>query len=106
MDLSDLDSVKSFTSSFIEKNLSLNILINNAGIMACPESKTDIGWDLQFATNHIGHFVLTRELIERMDKTNGARVINLPQDPRKKLNMHSNPRNELKDNSKHCNNNP
>ena len=77
MDLSDLDSVKSFTSSFIEKNLSLNILINNAGIMACPESKTDNGWDLQFATNHIGHFVLTRELIECMDKTNGARVINL-----------------------------
>jgi len=45
--------------------------------MACPESKTDNGWDLQFATNHIGHFVLTRELIECMDKTNGARVINL-----------------------------
>jgi len=45
--------------------------------MACPESKTSNGWDLQFAVNHIGHFVLTHELIDFMDQSNGARVINL-----------------------------
>ena len=76
MDLSDLESIKRFTN-LVKNNLSLNILINNAGIMACPESKTSNGWDLQFAVNHIGHFVLTHELIDFMDQSNGARVINL-----------------------------
>ena len=76
MDLSDLESIKRFTN-LVKNNLSLNILINNAGIMACPESKTSNGWDLQFAVNHIGHFVLTHELIDSMDQSNGARVINL-----------------------------
>ena len=76
MDLSDLESIKRFTD-LVKKNLSLNILINNAGIMACPESKTSNGWDLQFAVNHIGHFVLTHELIDSMDQSSGARIINL-----------------------------
>ena len=76
MDLSDLGSIKRFTD-LVNKNLSLNILINNAGIMACPESKTSNGWDLQFAVNHIGHFVLTHELIDSMDQSSGARIINL-----------------------------
>ena len=76
MDLSNLDSIKRFTD-LVKNNLSLNILINNAGIMACPESKTSNGWDLQFAVNHIGHFVLTHELIDSMDQLSGARIINL-----------------------------
>ena len=76
MDLSDLESIKRFTD-LVKNNLSLNILINNAGIMACPESKTSNGWDLQFAVNHIGHFVLTHELIDSMDQLSGARIINL-----------------------------
>jgi NAD(P)-dependent dehydrogenase (short-subunit alcohol dehydrogenase family) len=76
MDLSDLDSIKRFTD-LVKNNLSLSILINNAGIMACPESKTSNGWDLQFAVNHIGHFVLTHELIDSMDQSSGARIINL-----------------------------
>ena len=76
MDLSDLESIKRFTD-LAKNNLSLNILINNAGIMACPESKTSNGWDLQFAVNHIGHFVLTHELIDSMDQSSGARIINL-----------------------------
>jgi NAD(P)-dependent dehydrogenase (short-subunit alcohol dehydrogenase family) len=76
MDLSDTDSIKRFTD-LVQNNLSLNILINNAGIMACPESKTSNGWDLQFAVNHIGHFVLTHELIDSMDQSSGARIINL-----------------------------
>ena len=76
MDLSDLDSIKRFTD-LVKSNLSLSILINNAGIMACAESKTSNGWDLQFAVNHIGHFVLTHELIDSMDQSSGARIINL-----------------------------
>ena len=76
MDLSDLESIKRFTD-LAKNNLSLNILINNAGIMACPESKTSNGWDLQFAVNHIGHFVLTHELVDSMDQSSGARIINL-----------------------------
>ena len=76
MDLSDLDSIKRFTD-LVKSNLSLSILINNAGIMACAESKTSNGWDLQFAVNHIVHFVLTHELIDSMDQSSGARIINL-----------------------------
>ena len=77
MDLADISSIKYYTQEFINEIKSLSILINNAGIMACPESKTSNGWDLQFAVNHIGHFVFTNELIRVMDKLNGTRVINL-----------------------------
>ena len=49
MDLEDLDSVQQFTDSFKEENIPLDILINNAGIMACPETRTPNGWESQFA---------------------------------------------------------
>jgi len=77
MDLSDIESIKEYTQKFTNKIKPISILINNAGIMACPESKTPNGWDLQFAVNHIGHFVFTNELIGIMDMVNGARIINL-----------------------------
>ena len=58
MDLSDLNSVKSFTDSFKESNNKLDLLINNAGIMACPETRIGKNWESQFAINHIGHFLI------------------------------------------------
>ena len=54
MDLADIGSIKEYTQEFINEIKSLSILINNAGIMACPELKTSNNWDLQFAVNHIG----------------------------------------------------
>lgn len=69
MDLSSLQSVDSFASSFNSSNKHLNILINNAGIMACPFQLSKDGIELQFATNHLGHFLLTNLLLEKMKAT-------------------------------------
>ncbi|XP_008781577.1 short-chain dehydrogenase TIC 32, chloroplastic-like [Phoenix dactylifera] len=69
MDLSSLSSVDSFARSFNASNKRLNILINNAGIMACPFQLSRDGIELQFATNHLGHFLLTNLLLEKMKAT-------------------------------------
>ncbi len=59
MDLSDLDNVRAYAESVRSKGPVLDLLINNAGIMACPETRVGSGWESQFAVNHLGHFVLT-----------------------------------------------
>ncbi|XP_020679605.1 short-chain dehydrogenase TIC 32, chloroplastic isoform X1 [Dendrobium catenatum] len=69
MDLSSLDSVETFARSFISTNKRLNILIDNAGIMACPFQLSRDGIEMQFATNHLGHFLLTKLLLEKMKST-------------------------------------
>ncbi|XP_058769814.1 short-chain dehydrogenase TIC 32, chloroplastic isoform X2 [Vicia villosa] len=69
LDLSSLDSVKKFASEFKSSGRPLNILINNAGIMACPFKLSKDNIELQFATNHIGHFLLTNLLLDTMKKT-------------------------------------
>ena len=77
MDLSDLNSVKEFTDSFKENFSKLDLLINNAGIMACPETRIGNNWESQFAVNHIGHFLLTNELMDMMADVEGARFVSL-----------------------------
>ena len=57
--------------------IALDLLINNAGIMACPEMRTLNGWEMQFAVNQIGHFVLTTGLMPIMEKSPGARLVTL-----------------------------
>uniref|UniRef100_A0A0D6QTG0 Uncharacterized protein n=1 Tax=Araucaria cunninghamii TaxID=56994 RepID=A0A0D6QTG0_ARACU len=69
LDLSSISSVRNFASNFKSLNLPLNILINNAGIMQCPFQLSQDGTELQFATNHIGHFLLTSLLLETMKAT-------------------------------------
>ncbi|XP_010930755.1 short-chain dehydrogenase TIC 32 A, chloroplastic-like isoform X2 [Elaeis guineensis] len=69
MDLSSLSSVDAFARSFNSSNKHLNILINNAGIMACPFQLSRDGIELQFATNHLGHFLLTNLLLKKMKAT-------------------------------------
>ncbi|KAF3324537.1 short-chain dehydrogenase TIC 32 [Carex littledalei] len=69
MDTSSLDSVRNFAKSFSSSNKHLNILINNAGIMACPFQLSRDGVELQFATNHLGHFLLANMLLEKMKST-------------------------------------
>ena len=73
LDLSNLISVRSFTDWFKEKFNQLDILINNAGIMASPETRVGKNWESQFAINHIGHFLLTKELMNIMADTEGSR---------------------------------
>ncbi|KAG2171287.1 hypothetical protein INT43_002909 [Umbelopsis isabellina] len=78
IDLADLDSVKAFATRYIDSGRPIHILINNAGIMALPtrrESKQ--GYELQFATNHLSHFLLTELLLPVIKKSGSARIINV-----------------------------
>ncbi len=77
MDLSDLASVRRFADDVVASGKPVHLLINNAGIMACPETRVGPGWELQFATNHIGHFVLTNALAPMLKAANGARIVSL-----------------------------
>ncbi|CAA3031270.1 Hypothetical predicted protein [Olea europaea subsp. europaea] len=69
LDLSSSTSVRKFASKFTSSGRPLNLLINNAGIMATPFKLSKDNVELQFATNHLGHFLLTHLLIETMKKT-------------------------------------
>jgi NAD(P)-dependent dehydrogenase (short-subunit alcohol dehydrogenase family) len=73
LDLSDLDSIKIFSKDIVNSAVKIDILICNAGIMACSESRTTSGWESQFATNHLGHYVLTNLIWSTLNP--GARVI-------------------------------
>ena len=77
MDLSDLNSVKNFTDGYKENFNRLDLLINNAGIMACPETRIGNNWESQIAVNHFGHFLLTKELMDMMAGNDGARFVSL-----------------------------
>lgn len=63
LDLADLISVRRFASQWTSAGKPLHMLINNAGIMACPLERNALGWESQFATNHLGHFALTTGLL-------------------------------------------
>ncbi|GLU24287.1 hypothetical protein SLE2022_402350 [Rubroshorea leprosula] len=69
LNLSSMASVRKFAEEFKSSGLPLNLLINNAGIMATPFLLSEDSIELQFATNHMGHFLLTNELLEMMKKT-------------------------------------
>ena len=77
MDLSDLNSVKNFTDGYKENFNRLDLLINNAGIMACPETRIGNNWESQIAVNHFGHFLFTKELMDMMANNDGARFVSL-----------------------------
>lgn len=73
LDLGDLASVRAFSEKFLASGRGIDILINNAGIMACPETRVGPGWEAQFATNHLGHFALVGRLWRALSP--GARVV-------------------------------
>jgi len=77
LDLGDLASVRSFTEAMRGALSRLDLLINNAGIMACPEARVGPGWESQFGVNHMGHFALTTGLTPLLEATEGARVVAL-----------------------------
>lgn len=74
LDLADRASVAAFAEAWRGP---LHILVNNAGVMASPESRTPEGWELQFATNHLGHFALTAGLHDALARARGARVVSV-----------------------------
>lgn len=77
MDLADLDSVKKFAQAMCEELPQLDILINNAGVMACPLARVGPGWESQFGICHMGHFALAKGLGSLLSKTPGARTVAL-----------------------------
>uniref|UniRef100_A0A5B7BG39 Short-chain dehydrogenase TIC 32 n=1 Tax=Davidia involucrata TaxID=16924 RepID=A0A5B7BG39_DAVIN len=82
LDLGSMKSIRAFVDNFNALDLPLNILINNAGVMFCPYQLSKDGIEMQFATNHLGHFLLTNLLLEKMKDTARAtgiegRIVNL-----------------------------
>ena len=75
LDLANLDSVRAFAEWVRGGHETLDILVNNAGVMAPPRRETADGFELQFGTNHLGHFALTGLLIGAMEQSAGARVV-------------------------------
>ena len=75
LDLSDLDSVAAFAAKFAASNERLDLLVNNAGVMIPPLGRTKQGFELQFGTNHLGHFALAARLMPLVLRTPGARIV-------------------------------
>ena len=77
LDLADLDSVRRGAAEIRKRFPKIHGLINNAGVMACPFGQTAQGFELQFGTNHLGHFVLTGHLMESLLAGAPGRIVNL-----------------------------
>ena len=84
LDLSSFDSIKAAVETFNNSSPRLDILINNAGVMAVPEGLTKEGYEVQFGTNHMGHALFTKLLLPTILKTNfshgDARIVNVASD--------------------------
>ncbi|MFI5352786.1 MAG: oxidoreductase [Candidatus Binatales bacterium] len=88
LDLSSLVSVRSFADAFKARNRMLHVLCNNAGVMAIPYSRTADGFEMQFGTNHLGHFALTGLLLDRLLAADGARVVTVSSGAHKMGQIH------------------
>ena len=75
MDLADLSSVRAAAEQLLADHPRIDVLINNAGIMACPLARTADGFELQLATNHLGHFVFTCRLVPALLAAAPSRVV-------------------------------
>ncbi|KIF71756.1 oxidoreductase [Streptomyces sp. AcH 505] len=75
LDLGDLESVRAFADRFLASGRAIDIMINSAAVMACPETRVGPGWEAQFATNHLGHFALVNRLWPAVAP--GARIISV-----------------------------
>ncbi|XP_060618480.1 retinol dehydrogenase 12-like [Anolis sagrei] len=77
LDLADTKSIREFAENLLEEEKELHILINNAGVMMCPYSKTADGFEMHFGVNHLGHFLLTFLLTERLKQSAPSRIVNV-----------------------------
>ncbi len=77
LDLASLASVEKFAETYRSGHDRLDLLINNAGVMIPPFGTTEDGFELQFGCNHLGHFALTGRLLDLLEATPGARVVNV-----------------------------
>ena len=77
LDNASLDSVRAFAAAFKAKYDRLDLLLNNAGVMAIPRTETEDGFEMQFGVNHLAHFALTGLLLDVLTSTSGSRVHNV-----------------------------
>lgn len=80
LDLASLKSIRNFTQEFSARYQKLNVLINNAGIFCMKREETEEGFEKTMGVNHLGHFLLTYELLPILEKTSEARIINVGSD--------------------------
>ena len=77
LDLASLSSVRAGIESVTKKHTQLDVLVNNAGVMAVPQGLTEDGFEVQIGTNHFGHFALTMGLLPLLQKAQASRIVNL-----------------------------
>ncbi|XP_049643020.1 retinol dehydrogenase 13 [Suncus etruscus] len=77
LDLASLQSVRDFAAKVIQEEEHVHVLINNAAVMRCPHWTTQDGFEMQFGVNHLGHFLLTNLLLDKLKASAPARIINL-----------------------------
>lgn len=77
LDLASMKSIRSAAEELIERHPEIHILINNAGIMTCPQWKTDDGFEMQFGVNHLGSFLWTLLLLNNIKRAAPSRIVNL-----------------------------
>lgn len=77
LDLASLASVASAAEDIVARFDRIDVLLNNAGLMATDESRTEDGFEMQFGVNHLGHFALTAHLMPRLLETDGSRIVNV-----------------------------
>ncbi|RUS74792.1 hypothetical protein EGW08_017459 [Elysia chlorotica] len=75
LDLASFESIQNFAKKFNETETRLDILINNAGVMACPKTLTKDGLEMQIGTNHFGHFLLTNLLLDKLKACSPSRIV-------------------------------
>ncbi|EAT34252.1 AAEL013483-PA [Aedes aegypti] len=75
LDLASFDSIRNFVRTFLSMERRLHVLINNAGVMACPKEYTKDGFEMHFGVNHLGHFYLTNLLVDVLKRTAPSRIV-------------------------------
>jgi len=87
MDLADLPSIRAFCARMNTELDRIDLLINNAGVMACPLARVGPGWESQFGTNHMGHFAMTTGLMRLLEAGQDTRVVSLSSIAHKRSGM-------------------
>jgi NAD(P)-dependent dehydrogenase (short-subunit alcohol dehydrogenase family) len=77
LELGSLKDIRAFANRFLSRHPTLHILVNNAGVMACPQAKTTDGFELQFGSNHVGHFLMTCLLAPALRNGAPSRVVSV-----------------------------